>query len=239
MSHNQSHTTECLVLQSPITAPHPPLGTLLKSVQVATLSSQISSCGGQLTAGISSASHPGTCRLGAGRPRSPPAEPCRNQPANASSSSSTASQSDIVQSSSDSIFDAPDPARQPTLRPVGLLWRRRTCHLRRGLENKCRRSLRFQAFASCVIEPPPPPPYAPRFGRCSFSGLSGGHDTLQPHDPCLSVCFSVSLRLSLSPSHTHRERSCSRCPLVTPANKSFIIMPVAFSFFFLPAYPAW
>lgn len=46
-----------------------------------------------------------------------------------------------------------------------------------------------------------------------------------------SVYYSVVLPSSPASFHTHRERSYGRCPLVTPANKSFIIMPRAFSFF--------
>lgn len=47
------------------------------------------------------------------------------------------------------------------------------------------------------------------------------------------LSHSVFLCLSLASFHADRERSYGRCPLVTPANKSFIITPVAFSFFLL------
>lgn len=71
---------------------------------------------------------------------------------------------------------------------------------------------------------------APWFGRCfpvTVDTPQSSHMIL--HSLYHSVCLSLSLAHFLS--HT-QGRSYGRCPLVTPTNKSFIIMTAALSFFF-------
>jgi len=159
--------------------------------------------GGQLTAGISSVAHSGFWRLEAAQPHSQPhsplAGPCRSHPASASSSSSTASQSDIVQSSSSSIFARPRSVWRldgsffsPNRGAQWALLTPADWSLTVGLENKSRQRLQIPGVRKLQ--------YPPRFGCCSLSALSGGHGTLQPHDPCLSL----SLSLSLPFTHTGR-----------------------------------
>lgn len=157
---------------------------------------------GRLTAGISSLSHSGSWRSEAAQPHSQPhsplAGPCRTHNANASSSSSMASQSDSVQSSSSSIFRAPDPfccLDGNKFSKNAPQWARLTadltCQFEKSWENK-RSQTTCAAVWSCSIRAP-----LLLLGAAPFQHWAVD-TTHSSHMIPVSLCLSVPLSRFLS-----------------------------------------
>ena len=113
--------------------------------------------------------------------------------------------------------------------PSGLSWRLRTCQSQSIWKTRAGRACESSGLEASVSAPLV-------LGAAPSSVLSGGHGTLQPHDPLLTPSFSVSLSVSLSLSlpFTHRERSYGRCPLVTPSQQVLYYHASSFFLFFPP-----